>query len=317
MAQAADPIVARPFLKWAGGKSQLLSQFERYYPPELQRGEIHRYVEPFVGGGAVFLDVVQRYDVGEAYLIDVNLKLILAYRVIRRAPEQLIARLRAIHDCYYALAEGERKPYYYAMRAAYNALQREVDPDRFSDAWVARTAHLIFLNKTCYNGLYRVNAKGEFNVPFGRYVRPAILDEGNLRALSALLQRTELVAGDFYRAERFVDDDTFVYFDPPYRPLSQTASFTSYARRRFDDDDQVALGRFYAHLDRTCGARLMLSNSDPANVDPGDDFFRRLYGEFNLHRVRANRTINAHADKRGKVTELVITNYPTAASASP
>jgi len=310
MAQAVDQRVARPFLKWAGGKSQLLSQFGHYYPPGLQRGAIRRYVEPFVGGGAVFLDVVQRYDVGEAYLIDVNLELILAYRVIQRAPEQLIERLRTIHERHYALPEDAREPYYYRMRDAYNALQRDVDPGRFSDAWVARTAHLIFLNKTCYNGLYRVNLKGEFNVPFGRYVRPAILDEENLLALSALLQRAELVAGPFTRAEAFVDDDTFVYFDPPYRPLSPTAHFTSYARRRFDDDDQVALGRFYAHLDRTCGARLMLSNSDPANVDPGDDFFQRLYGDFHVHRVRANRTINARADKRGKVSELLITNYP-------
>jgi DNA adenine methylase len=311
MAHAPDPVTARPFLKWAGGKSQLLSQFERYYPPELCRGAIHRYVEPFVGGGAVFLDVVQRYDVRQATLIDVNLELILAYRVVRRAPGQLIDRLRAIHDHYYALSEGEREPYYYAMRDAYNALRHGVDPDRFSDAWVARTAHLIFLNKTCYNGLYRVNRKGEFNVPFGRYARPAILDADNLLALSALLQRAELVHGPFARAEAFVDDHSFVYFDPPYRPLSPTARFTSYARRRFSDDDQLALGRFYAHLDRTCDARLMLSNSDPANVDPRDDFFDCLYGAFHVHRVRANRTINARADKRGKITELLITNYPT------
>jgi DNA adenine methylase len=310
MAHAPDPVTARPFLKWAGGKSQLLSQFERYYPPELRCGAIRRYVEPFVGGGAVFLDVVQRYDVRQATLIDVNLELILAYRVVRRAPGQLIDRLRAIHDHYYALSEGEREPYYYAMRDAYNALRHGVDPDRFSDAWVARTAHLIFLNKTCYNGLYRVNSKGAFNVPCGRYVRPAILDEENLLALSTLLQRTELIAGEFGRAEAFVDDDTFVYFDPPYRPLSPTAHFTSYARRRFDDEDQVALGHFYAHLDRTCRAKLMLSNSDPVNVDPGDDFFQRLYGAFHIHRVRANRTINARANKRGKVSELLITNYP-------
>lgn len=301
---------AKPFLKWAGGKTQLLSQFEHYYPPELGEQQIVRYVEPFIGGGAVFLDIVQRFSIPQVLLLDINAELILVYRVLQRQPQALIELLQQHHQAYYALSDKERKTYFYEIRDKYNEQRLAIDHDTFTQAWVERAAYMIFLNKTCFNGLYRVNSSGEFNVPFGRYKRPAILDEENLLAVSSLLQTTDIRVGSFEECEPFVDDATFVYFDPPYRPLSTTSSFTSYSKDKFDDDDQIRLAHSYARLDRTSGAKLMLSNSDPHNTDPDDDFFHSLYADYNIHKVYANRMINSNANGRGKITELLITNYP-------
>ncbi len=168
---------------------------------------------------------------------------------------------------------------------------------------------MIFLNKTCFNGLFRVNAKGEFNVPFGRYKNPAICDPENLRRVSVLLQKAELQVAPFTACEPKVTPDTFVYFDPPYRPISPTSSFTSYSKDRFDDAAQITLAEFFTHLHKQSGAKLMLSNSDPSPINPADDFFERIYQGFRIHRVWASRMINSQADKRGKISELVITNY--------
>ena len=309
MSHQTKYLVAKPFLKWAGGKSQLLSQFQSYYPMELVHGEIRRYVEPFVGGGAVFLDVVQQFRIETAVLIDINPELILAYRVVQQQPSALVDLLHQYHDHYYSLQENERKGFFYEMRNEYNAQKATVDLGCFSTAWVSRAAHMLLLNKTCFNGLYRVNSRGEFNVPFGRYKKPAILDEPNILRVSELLQMADIVLGDFRLSERFVDDRTFVYFDPPYRPISTTSSFTSYSKDRFDDGDQRALGRFFAHLDANCDARLMLSNSDPTNVDPQDRFFDDLYSSFHIRRVYASRMINSRGDRRGKISEVLVTNY--------
>jgi DNA adenine methylase len=293
-----SPAVAKPFLKWAGGKTQLLAQFARHYPAGLREGRIRRYVEPFVGSGAVFLEIAQRYDVAEFYLSDVNAELILAYRVVQRAPDALIEQLAGHHDRYYEIRE------------AYNQQRCEIDYAQFSDAWIRRAAYMIFLNKTCFNGLYRVNSRGKFNVPFGRYKKPTILDAPNLLRISELLRDAELRVAPFTACERVVDDHTFVYFDPPYRPISATSSFTSYAKDKFDDGDQRALAAFFRELDEKHAARLMLSNSDPTNENPDDDFFEKLYAGFHIHRVYANRMINAKAERRGKISELLITNYP-------
>ncbi len=300
---------ARPFLKWAGGKTQLLAQYASHYPHQLASGEINRYVEPFLGGGAVFLDVVQRFSIAEAVLFDINNELILAYRVVQQKPQELIERLSQLHAHYYALNDDRREHFYYGIRDAYNGQRDEVDYQPFSDAWIERTAFMIFLNKTCYNGLFRVNSKGMFNVPFGRYKRPAILDEQNILHVSSLLQMASLHVGPFQACEQYIDDRTFVYFDPPYRPISATSSFTSYSTRRFGDADQIALSEFFARLDRTCRAKLMLSNSDPTHLVPDDDFFEACYAGYNIHRVHASRMINTNARKRGKIPELLITNY--------
>ncbi|NUQ36671.1 MAG: DNA adenine methylase [Caldilineales bacterium] len=302
----------KPFLKWAGGKRQLLPQFAAYYPPELAAGELSRYVEPFLGGGAVFLDVAQRFPIQQAFLFDINPELILVYRVVQQAPTALIDQLQAQAQAYLARTPAGRAEYFYALRAAYNARRASIDHTRFSDAWIDRAAQMIFLNKTCFNGLYRVNARGEFNTPMGRYSRPAILDPEGLTAASELLQRAEVRVGHFRDAAAVIDDHTFVYFDPPYRPLSATAHFTAYAAQRFDDADQTSLAQFFAHLHATRRARLMLSNSDTA-----DGFFQRLYTGFSIHRVQAHRMINADSAARGKIAELLITNYPRPPLAAP
>jgi len=301
--------VAKPFLKWAGGKAQLISQFSEFYPRELKQGQIKKYVEPFIGGGAVFLNVVQNYDIEGAYLNDINEELIIAYRVLQRDPETLCEFLHRFQQQYDSLAQEQRERYFYEVRENYNAQRFQINYKRYSENWIPRAAQLIFLNRTCYNGLFRLNRSGEFNVPFGRYKNPRILDEDNVMNLSRVLQIAEIRVADFETCEGWVDGDTFVYFDPPYRPISQTSSFTSYSKHEFGDEQQTRLSQFYARLDRNYGAKLMLSNSDPTNENPGDDFFSELYRDFNIHKVRAARMINSKASKRGPIYELLITNY--------
>ncbi|MCC6167282.1 MAG: DNA adenine methylase [Caldilineaceae bacterium] len=305
----AIQIDARPFLKWAGGKSQLLAQFVQRYPPELAQGNLTRYAEPFLGGGAVFLELAQRYGFEHALLNDINPELVLVYQVVQQRAAQLIEYLEKHERIYRSADEEERNAYFYRVRDAYNAQRSKIDFTRFSEAWVTRAGYMIFLNKTCFNGLFRVNRKGEFNVPFGRYRNPNICDSSNLLRVSELLQCAVLQVGPFTSCESFIDDSTFVYFDPPYRPISQTSSFTSYSSDRFNDYDQAMLAKFFTHLSRTTKAKLMLSNSDPRALNPEDYFFEDLYEGFRIHRVWASRMINSQADKRGKITELLITNY--------
>jgi DNA adenine methylase len=301
--------LAKPFLKWAGGKSQLLPQLRRYYPAELAAGGICRYIEPFLGGGAVYLDVVQNFAIAEAHLFDSNEELILAYGVVQREPRALIERLTEHRQRYLSLNERGRGEYFYSVRERYNARKGGVDFRAYSEAWIERAADMIFLNKTCFNGLFRVNAAGLFNVPFGRYTNPVLFEEQNLLSVSALLQNTRLHVGSFEGCEPWVDERTFVYFDPPYRPISPTSSFTSYAQNRFNDDDQRRLARFFAHLAAKSGAKLMLSNSDPKNMDARDNFFDDLYAAFSIRRLSASRMINSVGDGRGRIDEILVTNY--------
>lgn len=300
---------AKPFLKWAGGKTQLLEQLRANYPQELKDGGITRYVEPFLGGGAVFLDVMQRSEISEVYLYDINPELIVAYTAVQRDPAGLIARLTEYRQQYLEKDDTGRTEFFYGRREHYNGQKATINFETFSPAWVERTADLIFLNKTCYNGLFRVNSSGHFNVPFGRYVKPEIFDADNIRGVARLLQRAVIRCGGFERCRDVVDERTFVYFDPPYRPISATSSFTSYAADRFGDADQRRLAAFYADLDVSTGARLMLSNSDPKNNDPSDLFFDELYAPFKVQRVAASRMINSVAGGRGKITEILVTNY--------
>jgi len=300
---------AKPFLKWAGGKSQLLAQFRLHYPPELNSGTIQRYIEPFLGGGAVFVDVAQRHNIAEAYLFDINEELILTYTVVQREPQRLIEALTGHRRHFVAQDDVSRSDYFYAVREHYNVQQSAIDFQCFSDAWIDRAADMIFLNKTCFNGLYRVNASGRFNVPFGRTVNPEVFEEQNVLRVSELLQRAKLCVGGFASCQPFVTDNSFVYFDPPYRPISKTASFTAYARDKFDDNDQRSLARFYARMATATRAKLMLSNSDPRSLAPEDRFFDDLYAEFQIHRVSASRMINSVAEGRGKITEILVTNY--------
>lgn len=300
---------AKPFLKWAGGKSQLLPQFEKHLPQELVAGHITRYIEPFLGGGALFLATAQRYSIQQAYLTDINPELILVYRVVQQDVSELIAQLDEHQRSYDVRGEDARSDYFYSVREQYNAQRADVDFDCYSSEWARRAAGMIFLNKTCFNGLFRVNARGGFNVPFGRYKNPAISDPENLRRVSALLQNAELHVAPFTACSQWATMETFVYFDPPYRPISPTSSFTSYSSHKFDDAAQVVLAEFFAQLHDQVGAKLMLSNSDPTEINPEDDFFTRLYGRFNIRQVWASRMINSQAGKRGKISELLIMNY--------
>ena len=304
----SDQLRAKPFLKWAGGKRQLLGQLEARFPSQLINGDISRYVEPFVGSGAVFFYVVQTYPIRECLLADINAELILVYQTIQQDVSGLINLLGEIEQHYIGLDHEQRKEFYYQVREEYNHQRASIQFQKFEPSWVSRAAQMMFLNRTGYNGLFRLNSKGAFNVPYGRYENPRILDAGNLHSAAALLQAVTILYGDFEQTADFVNDRTLVYFDPPYRPLSSTAHFTSYSKERFDDSQQLRLAHFYRHLDAK-GARLMLSNSDPHNVDPQDDFFEAAYRGYRIERLKARRNINQAADKRGQISELLVLNY--------
>ncbi|NJL03590.1 MAG: DNA adenine methylase [Chloroflexaceae bacterium] len=298
----------RPFLKWAGGKSRLLKQITDYLPPELKQGRVRRYIEPFVGGGAMLLYMASHYQVAELVICDLNPELILCYQVIRRDVACLIDRLAELEQAYLHAHPICREEMFYSVRQQLNHNRRQLSFQHYTAAWIERAAQIIFLNHTCFNGLYRLNASGDFNVPFGKYTQPRVYHASNLHTIARLLQDALILQGDFQACAPYVDRHTFVYFDPPYRPISRTASFTSYAQADFRDEEQHRLARFFRGM-HTRGARLMLSNSDPKNIDPHDAFFDDLYAGFAMHRVIAGRVINVRSDRRGQISELLITNY--------
>lgn len=293
----------KPFVKWAGGKGNLIGQLNKFYPNELKNGIIERYIEPFVGGGAVLIDILQNYDIQEAYAIDINLDLINSYNVIKNEVEELIKKLKKMETEYIPLEQEERKNYFYRKREEYNNyVLEENEPN------VQRAAQFIYLNRTCFNGLYRVNKDGKFNVPVGSYKNPTICDEENLRKLSKLIQNVQFQYGDYRKSVEYVTENTFVYFDPPYRPLNVTSAFTSYTKEDFNDDNQRELAAFYRELNER-NAKLMLSNSNPKNVNEEDRFFDNIYQGFNINKVSAKRMINANYQGRGEISELLILNY--------
>jgi len=298
---------AKPFLKWAGGKKQLIEEFYKRFPNGLITGEIDKYIEPFVGGGAVFFYTIQKFNLTECHIYDANEELILAYKVVQNDVDRLIGILKKLEFEFLNLNEEARKEYFYRIRVKFNENKSEIDFSQYHYNWINRAAQLIFLNRTCFNGLFRVNSKGQFNVPFGRYKNPKISNEDVLRNASIVLKNVKINLGDFTDCETIVNDKTFVYFDPPYRPLNKTSSFTSYNKDSFNDFEQQRLAKFYKKLDAK-GAKLMLSNSDPKNEDPNDNFFDELYSDFIIERVLAKRMINCKGEKRGVIRELIITN---------
>ena len=303
------PINARPFLKWAGGKTQLLSEFEKRLPSTiLENKKIKRYIEPFIGGGALFFFLKNKYNIKNSFLFDVNSELIIAYKAIQRYPKKIIKELMEIEDFHLEKSESERKEHYYKIRVLYNAQMHEFNYENYSAEWIERTKYMIFLNKTCFNGLFRQNLKGEFNVPFGRYKNPKILDEPNIIAVNSALKNTEIFCADFEKSCDYIEKGSFVYLDPPYRPLNKTSNFTTYSKNGFLDIDQIRLADFFKKMDNN-GAYLMLSNSDPKNVDINDNFFDELYKDYNINRINAKRNINSKTSKRGEINELIIKNY--------
>lgn len=297
-----DEKKVKPFLKWAGGKGQLLSEIEKYYP--FSDGKITKYAEPFVGGGAVLFDILSRYDVEEVYISDINAELINTYCVIRDHVGELISLLSAMQSEFVPMDTESRKAYYMDKRERFNELK--VNGNETEN--VEKAALMIFLNKTCFNGLYRVNRKGLFNVPMGSYKNPLICDEENLRAVSEKLQKVLIVCGDYRESVEFIDGHTFVYFDPPYRPITETAGFTAYTENLFNDEEQIELAKYVDELNRK-GARVVVSNSDPKNSKNDDDFFDNIYSAHKIKRVEATRMINCNSEARGKIKELLISNY--------
>ncbi len=293
---------AKPFLKWAGGKGQLLSEISKHYPFD-ENKNINKYAEPFVGGGAVLFDILDKYNLKEIYINDVNEDLINAYKCVKDHPEELISLLKTMQKEFIPRNNEERKEYYLEQRNLFNTIKLSYDESNN----LTKAALMIFLNKTCFNALYRVNKKDEFNVPMGSYKNPLICDESNLRNVSQKLQKVRIFCGDYKSSYDFIDSKTFAYFDPPYRPLTNTASFTSYTKNGFGDNEQKELAEFVKSLDAK-GAKVVVSNSDPKNVDSKDDFFDNIYSYLNITRVTANRIINSKAKERGKINELLITN---------
>ena len=287
-----EKVIARPFVKWVGGKTQLLTEIKRSISYDL--GCNTTYVEPFVGGGAVLFWILQEYpNIKHAVINDINSKLICTYKQVKYNVAGLIQRLDKIQAEYIPLNEDKRKEYYLKKRQLFNSYD-------ISELDIA--ALFIFLNRTCYNGLYRVNSKGDFNVPHGRYRNPLICDKENLRAVSNVLQRVEILCGDFSKTGKYASVDSLYYFDPPYKPLNKTAAFTSYDKNGFDDAEQIRLRDFCSYVAQQ-GGRFIASNSDPES-----SFFDDIYGEYNIKRVSATRVINSNTDKRGVVSEIMVSN---------
>lgn len=297
-------ITPKPFLKWAGGKGQLLSQLDELLPPNMNKKEI-TYIEPFVGGGAMLFHMLHKFqNIQRVVINDINPYLITAYRTIKNNPNELIERLLTLEHQYYALeSEEAKKAFFLGVREMFN--EETLDE-------IDRTKYLIFLNRTCFNGLYRVNSKGKFNVPFGRYLQPTICNEDIIKADSAILNRVDITIlnGDFEHTIDYISDGyNFFYFDPPYRPLNATSNFNSYSKEEFNDNEQIRLRNFCTLLNEHLDTDWMLSNSDCSAKNSNDTFFEDIYNDYTINRVYASRSINANPNKRGKLTELLISNY--------
>lgn len=292
----------KPFLKWAGGKGQLLAEIEKYYP--FENGKITKYAEPFVGGGAVLFDILSKFDLEEVYISDINAELINTYRIIRDDIDELVTMLMVMQGEFVPMDTEHRKTYYMAKRERFNDLKVNGN----ENINIEKAALMIFLNKTCFNGLFRVNRKGLFNVPMGSYKNPMICDEENLRAVSEKLQKVKIACGDYRESAEFIDENTFAYFDPPYRPITDTASFTAYTENLFNDYEQIELARFVDDMHQK-GAKIVISNSDPKNTNTEDNFFDNIYSSHKIKRVEATRMINCNSEARGRIRELLISTY--------
>lgn len=293
--------IAKPFLKWAGGKTQLINEIEKSLPNEITKSKF-TYIEPFVGSGAVLFWMLNKFqNLEKAVINDINKDLINTYNIIASQPKELISILQILQNEFHSLESKpeEKKEYYYKKRELFNTRKEEK---------ISQSALFIFLNRTCFNGLYRVNKNNKYNVPMGSYKKPTICDKQNIIAVSNALQKVEILCGDYEATLDKTTTNSFFYFDPPYKPLSETSSFNSYAKGEFNDDEQIRLRDFCSKLEKQ-GHKWMLSNSDVKGNNPNNNFFDELYSEFSIVRVKAKRSINANPEKRGELNELLITNY--------
>ena len=292
---------AKPFIKWVGGKSQLIEVLESQLPDNFESWKDVTYIEPFVGGGAMLFHMLQRYsNIRKVIINDINSDLTTCYKIVRDRPEELIKSLKEIEQNYQALlTEEDKKRFFLNIRTQYNEKNKSA---------IENTTFFFFLNRTCFNGLYRVNKKGLFNVPFGKYSNPTICDPETIRNDSKLLKGVEILNGDFEITFKYAKGNTLFYFDPPYRPLSNTSSFNNYTKEAFNDDAQIRLKEFCDQIDQA-GFKFMLSNSDCKGKNEDDNFFDALYKQYSIQRVWASRSINANPQKRGKLTEILIRNF--------
>lgn len=292
--------IAKPFLKWAGGKTQLINDIQKSLPKGLGNSKF-TYIEPFIGSGAILFWLLNNFPkLEKAVINDINEDLINTYKSIASNPRELISNLEILQNEFHNLEGNEenKKIYYYQKRELYNTRKTEQS---------GQAALFIFINRTCFNGLYRVNSKNLYNVPMGGYKKPTICDKDNILAVSNALQKVEILCGDFEKTLNSANENSLFYFDPPYKPLSETSSFNSYAKDDFNDNEQIRLKDFCSKLD-ILSHNWILSNSDVKGKDNNDNFFDDLYSDFNIQRVEARRSINANPEKRGKLTELLITN---------
>ncbi|PWL01839.1 DNA adenine methylase [Hallerella porci] len=291
-------ITAKPFIKWVGGKTQLLDEIRKLYPAQTEK-----YCEPFVGGGAVLFDVLSRLGPKDVLINDINGELINTYCQIKTNCGDLIDILADLQERYWNSSHEENKSLFLEKRERFNSLK--VNGNKKDN--LEKAVLFIFLNKTCFNGLFRVNSKGLFNVPFNNAKKPLLCDVENLKVCSELLQNVKMSVGNYAQCKNFIDSKTFVYIDPPYRPLTETAAFTSYNENGFGDKEQIELAQFIEEISER-RAIVVTSNSDPKNVCENDNFFDRLYKKFSIKRVSASRMINSNAKKRGAINELLISN---------
>ena len=295
--------MAKPFLKWAGGKRQLISEIEKRLPSEIN--EVETYVEPFIGGGALLFHMLENNNFKQIHISDINLELVLCYRQLQSSVKDVISSLDKLVDEYPSTTE-EMSDYFYKIRDLWNSnldIETMTDEERSS-----RVAQMIFLNKTCFNGLFRLNRSGKFNVPTGRYKNPSFPSAESLKEVNQALKGVIIHHASYEKCLEWVDDKSFVYFDPPYRPLSKTSSFIAYSKGDFNDDNQTELASLTKELHKE-NVSFLLSNSDPKNTVKHDEFFDELYSDFQIDRVFASRAINSNPDKRGKISELLIKNY--------
>lgn len=292
---------AKPFIKWVGGKGQLIEQLEALLPADFDKWENVTYIEPFVGGGAMLFYMLRRHsNIKSAVINDINEDLTTCYKVVRDNPKELVNSLAEIQKEYFSLhSEDLRKQFFMLMRDEFNTK---------SLAPIRNTTLFFFLNRTCFNGLYRVNKSGMFNVPFGKYETPTICDPVTIYADSEVLQNVEIMTGDYQKTFKKAQGNTLFYFDPPYRPLSNTSSFNDYAKETFNDLAQERLKKFCDRIEKA-GYSFMLSNSDCFNTPLRDRFFEDLYLEYIIDRVWASRNVNANPSKRGKLQEILVHNY--------
>jgi len=295
--------MAKPFLKWAGGKRQLIPEIEKRLPSEIN--EVETYVEPFIGGGALLFHMLENYNFKQIHISDINLELVLCYRQLQSSVNDVISSLEKLVDEFPSTTE-ERSDYFYKIRDLWNSnldIESMTDEERSS-----RVAQMIFLNKTCFNGLFRLNRSGKFNVPTGRYKNPSFPSAESLKEVNQALKGVIIHHASYEKCLEWVDDKSFVYFDPPYRPLSKTSSFIAYSKGDFNDDNQTELASLTKELHKK-NVSFLLSNSDPRNTVKDDEFFDELYSDFQIDRVFASRAINSNPDRRGKISELLIKNY--------